>query len=555
MKTKIFGLFALSIFALVLFAGFASAAALTLTNTSVIPITANPGDAITVEFNITHGGLVENNFTLNWSSTGSEWTTLPTLNSINKSETKSDSAVLTIPSDASGTFSTELKVKAYENGSYYSIYSLPISLNIIPVSLIHPEEIQACNLTGTPTEFEIRKIDFTNNGLQYGSFGQDDEWFPFEEIEVEIRIENDLKDIDIDNIEVEWGLWDTVDSEWVIEPIDEKDFDLKDGDIETLIVTFKIDDDLDVDLDQLSDQEDRYRFYVTATGEMDTSGTPEICAFDSKDVSIVIERDFVILDNIDMPETVQCGENVQITADVWNIGDRDQNDVYVLIKSNELGINNEKIEIGDIDAFDNAPFNFDFQVPSDAEEKTYSIRFTVYDDDNDVYENDYDEDESVFSVFLKVEGNCGVITDVLISASLESEARAGKEMVIKATITNQGGELQTFTINAAEFAAWADLISQDQNILVLNAGQSRDVLFTFDVKRDASGSQTFFIELVSDDDVTRQLVSVNVESARPFLGITGFVTTDNAYLWGIGILNIIIIVIIIIVAVRIARRK
>ncbi len=98
------------------------------------------------------------------------------------------------------------------------------------------------------------------------------------------------------------------------------------------------------------------------------------------------------------------------------------------------------------------------------------------------------------------------------------------------------------------------MISQDQNILVLNAGQSRDVLFTFDVKKDASGSQTFFIELVSDSDVTKQPVSVNIEASRPFLGITGF-AIENASLWGLGILNVILIVIIIIVAVRIARRK
>jgi hypothetical protein len=89
----------------------------------------------------------------------------------------------------------------------------------------------------------------------------------------------------------------------------------------------------------------------------------------------------------------------------------------------------------------------------------------------------------------------------------------------------------------------------------LNAGESRDVLFTFDVKKGVSGSQTFLIELVSGDEVVKQSVSVNVESAKPFLGITGLVTNDNAYLWGIGILNIVLIVIIILVAVRIARRK
>ncbi|GAH52414.1 unnamed protein product, partial [marine sediment metagenome] len=284
-------------------------------------------------------------------------------------------------------------------------------------------------------------------------------------------------------------------------------------------------------LDQLSDQENRYRFYVTATGEMDISGTPEICTFDSKDVSIVIEKDFVILDNIQIPETVQCGADVQITADVWNIGDRNQDEVYVLVKSDALGINNEKIEIGDIDEFDNAPFNFDFQVPEDAEEKTYSIRFTVYDEDNDVYENDYDDDESVFSVFLKVEGNCVVDPGILISASLESEAKAGKEMVVGVLLTNTADITRSFTIEVSGYELWAE-ISELPGLLTINKDSVGEALLKFDLKRGISGEQTFLVMVYSDNKlITTQPVSVNVEPAG-FLGITGLVT-DNAYLWGI----------------------
>ena len=269
---------------------------------------------------------------------------------------------------------------------------------------------------------------------------------------------------------------------------------------------------------------------------------------------MMIENDFVILDDIEVPEVVQCDANVQITADVWNIGDDDQDDVYVLVKSNELGINNKKIEIGDIDKFDNAPFNFDFKVPKDAEEKTYAIRFTVYDDSNDIYEND-DNDESVFSVFLEVEGNCAAESEVLISASLVSEAKAGKEMIMSVLLTNTADAARSFTMEAYGYDVWAE-ISELPGLLTLNADSVGEVLFKFDIKKGISGEQTFLIKVYSDNELIKtQPVSVNIESAKPLFGITGLVTTDNAYLWGIGLLNIILIVIIILVAVRIARRK
>ena len=419
-----------------------------------------------------------------------------------------------------------------------------------------PQEILDCYTTGTLEELEIKDIDFTNNGMSHATFGDDDEWFPFEEIEVEIDIKND-GDYDIDDIEVSWGLYDIDADEWIVDFDEEDEFNIKDGDTETFTVSFKLDDDLDIDLEDLSSDTNNYRLYVVADGIIDDSGSSydgqATCAFDYKSASMIIENDFVILDDIEVPEVVQCGADVQITADVWNIGDDDQDDVYVLVKSNELGINNKKIEIGDIDKFDNAPFNFGFQIPSDAEEKTYSVRFTVYDDGNDIYENDND-DQSIFSVFLKVEGNCAVDSEVLVSASLESEAKAGKEMVVGVLLTNTADTARSFTIEVSGYDTWAE-ISELPGPLTLNKDSVGEALLKFDLKRGISGEQTFLVMVYSDNKlITTQPVSVNVEPAG-FLGITGFATADNAYLWGIGLLNIILIIIIIIIAVRIARRK
>jgi len=432
--------------------------------------------------------------------------------------------------------------------------SLPISITVTTMP-----EIQACSAIGNPgNNLKVKDIDFTNrgmsqnNGLSHTKFGDDDEWFPLDEIEVDIEIENNGNE-DVDDIEVEWGIYDTHENRWIIELEDEKDFNLKDDDKETITISFQLEDDLDVDLDELDDG-DHYRFYVIATGTVDNSTAPKTCVSKFQTAEIIIESDFVVLDNIEYPETVRCGETVQITADVWNIGDDDQDEVSVYLVAKALGLNKLTL-IGDIDAFDNDKFSFTFTVPDDAEEKTHTLRFQVWDEDNDVYENDFDEDESEFFLPLKVEGNCAVDSEVLISVSLESEAKAGKEMVMSVRLTNTADVTKSFTMQVSDYDAWAEL-SELPGLLMLNKDSTGETFLKLDLKKGISGEQTFLIKVYSDNELIKtQAVSVNIESARPFLGITGLVTTDNAYLWGIGLLNIILIVIIIIIAVRIARRK
>ena len=367
-----------------------------------------------------------------------------------------------------------------------------------------------------------------------------------------MEVENEGDD-DIDDISVEWGIWDTEQNQWVIDLDEEDEINLKDGDEETLTITFNIDDDMDVDLDELGDG-DHYRFYVVATGTVDNSTSPETCASDFETASIVIESDFVILDNFNVPETVQCGETVTITADAWNIGDNDQDEVSVFVTNNELGVR-EDIAVGDIDAFDRQQVSLTFSVPSDAEEKTHRLSFEVFDEDNDLYENDFDDDPAEFSVPLQVSGGCGAAAgegEVSVVANIVSGGREGQELVVRATVTNTGDSQQTYSLNAAGFEDWASSFSLDTNSLTLGAGESGNVLVTLDVNDGAAGSRTFFLELVSEGQLARQPVTVSISGRGA--GITGLITEGNWYLWGIGLLNIILVVVIIVVAVRIARK-
>lgn len=554
-REKTLGLFALSIFAFVFLMSFASAAVSFIPD-SLSQQTSLGTTSTTLSFQI--NATADHNLSWSSSSLSQGSLTLPTLASISSGNTTSLSATLSgIPDDFIGNVTGNIVLTDSDDTST-TLDTLPFTVKVTA-----PTDVQDCVNTGLPSDVDVRikKIDFTNNGMgtaqAYTKFGDDNSWFPFENIEVQIDVKN-YGNIDTDNVEVGWGLYDIDRKEWVIEFDTEKDFRLKHDDTETLTLDFSINDNVDMDLSDITDG-DHYRFYVTATGQIDDSDSvndgADFCAYSSETPEIVIERDFVILDNIKVPETVQCGATVEVTSDAWNIGDHDQDDVSFEVYDQGNTLNIDKIvTVGNLDAADRQVTSFTFTVPKDAEEKSYSLVFNVLDENGDVFNTDFSDDDSTFTVPFKVSGNCGAAQPaVSVSTSLVSGGTAGKDLVIRATITNNGADLSTFTVNAAGFSEWADSATSDLSTIVLNKGESRDVTFTLPVKSSAEGQHTFIIEIVSGSDVIQQPVSVTIQP-RGFLGFTGSAISGSALPWVVGILNIILIAIIIIVAVRIARR-
>ena len=539
MESKIFGVFALSILVLVLFMSLGSAA-ITLTATSPAILTKTQ---TSTSFNVSANDLV--NFTSPSTTVIIEDSdsNVISLTITNTSEligvnfaTFSATFIGSISEDFNlGTYSTTLIIEAVNATNVSDTDTIVVTLSF--------ENSEVCEYNNLGNNLKIEIEDINVEG-----FGKDEEWFPLDEIEIEVEVENDGQE-DIDDIVIEWGLYNSETGDWVIDD-EENDFNLKDGDKETVMITFKLDD-----IDEFEDNGE-YVFYVWATGEDDDFERNDSCVSTSESIEIVIEDDFVVLDNIQIPDTVQCGEDVQILADVWNIGEDDQDDVYVLVYNKALGIN-EEIIMGDIDAFEdaNTPFKFNFRVPSDAEEKIHNIKFTVYDEDNDIYENSED-DKAVFNVLIKVEGNCiAEAAPVSVSTTIESGGKAGEELIVKVSIKNIGDEAATYTLNVAGYAEWADsakLSPSDE--LTLVAGESANVLITFDVNEDAVGKESLFDIVFSGDASVTQHVSPGILIEKSGWSITGWNIRENPYIWGIGLFNIILIVVIVIVAIRLARK-
>jgi len=567
-QNKTLSLFAMSIFAVVVLMSFASAVSLSAITPINVPssVSQNAG-SFQITFNLTNTGLAGNiydltNFTSTQTGLSSSFNDLVMADGSGTPVTETITATISFASGQTGTIAGNINVG---NDNVTTDVTFPFSVSLIEDL---PTEIASCKAVGMPsseTDVRIKKIDLKNNGMEIASstgttvtFGEDEKWFPFENIEAQIEVKN-YGSYDADNVEISWGVWDTDSNSWVIEPDNEKDFKLDNGDTESITVEFSIDDNVDMDLEDLRDGS-HYQFYAyLSDGVVDDSDSPDdglsFCAYDSQSTEMVIESNFVILNNVNLPESIQCGQNVEVTSDVWNIGDRDQDSVSVEIydKTGSLKISKE-VSVGDLNAFDNQKISFSFQVPEGTTEGSYALVMNVLDEDGDVYQTDFDDDDSSYTIPFTVE-SCGPAQpDTTISASLVSGGKAGKDLVVRATITNTGSDLKTYAVSAAGFAEWASASSVDQSTLVLNPGQSRDVTFTFPVLKSASGEQIFYIETVSGTEVTRQPVSVSIEPSS-FLGLTGnSIFGSNGTLWLIGLLNVILIIVIIIVAIRVARR-
>ena len=414
----------------------------------------------------------------------------------------------------------------------------------------------------TALDFEVA-ID--NKGA-----GTDSEWKLLDTIEVEVDIDN-KGTLDIQDVIFELGLFKKGSSKNIADDLiwlSDEDESYKFGDIDedekgNHVFEFRVNPDKFDDGD--------YVLFIKAYSEdyedkvcVDYSSDLVDSEFGSSsknfaEITIDKENDkgkMVVVDTYPLSGmTAQCGQSVSLFADVYNIGDEDFEDqIKVNLFNKELGVSLNDILLGDFDAGDKSIANFVFTIPQNASNKMYSLSIsTEY--DYDKKKDRYDEvSEEAFRVQLNVQGCSASDSDISVSASLGSDAVSGKEMSINIVLTNPKDNLRAFTIEATDYQTWADLL-ETPSALTVGPQSAGETIVRFKVKDDISGEQPLTLRIFENGNlIATQSVSVNIEPKSSF-GFTGFaIGGDNAYLWGIGILNIILLVVIIIVAIRFARK-
>ncbi|MBU2503514.1 MAG: putative S-layer protein, partial [Nanoarchaeota archaeon] len=387
-------------------------------------------------------------------------------------------------------------------------------------------------------DLEITDIQFnTLNG-----FGDDENyWYPLDEVEVRFDVDNN-GEWDVQNIEIKVCLYDLKSKKCVLDEGDmdlsNDNFDLDSDDSQRVTLTFK------VNPDSLRKGNRDYTVFISSEGEVDDNDSPfdgdSTGTSSSLDTEIRTTEEFIIVTDVKFSQSASCGQTTQITANIWNIGDNDLDDdeVFLRVSNNNLGLGETITFTRGIRAMESEPISFSFTIPSDVKGTQYPISFVAYEDKdlgtNDIFENS-ENDEARYVTYLSVECSSSQ-KDITVSASLESEAKAGSEMSIKVTLANTGNTASSLVLEPTGYQSWAD-ISSVPSIITIAPGNSGEGVIKFNVKDDASGTQQFNINVHSGSDlVATQAVSVNIESKSRF-GITGLAIGDNAALWGFGFLN------------------
>ncbi len=554
MNSKSFSLFALTVFAFVFVIGATSATssstngtAFTLQNINVPASIAQSTGSFTITFDINNVGAASTvDFIPGSTISNAVYSSFsPTNGTFLGSGVNSVTVVVSFNSSSNVTISGNIIARSSSGTPATLSFSVPVISDV-------PPEVASCLGTGNSGQLKINAIDFTNNGLKDTSnttFGDDNTWFPFENINTKVDVKN-LGTQDVSNIEVDWGIWDTQKMHWVVVPSELKNIDLSNGKTKTMFQSFSIDNNMDVDLSDLTNG-NHYQFYAIASGEISNATSNPTCAYKAQSAGISIESDFVTFRKINVPATAQCGQNVQITGELWNIGNNDQNSVSVDIIGSDNSLQLSKNVIaGDINAFDNKQFSFSFSVPKSTDEKTYGIKLNVLDENGNTFQESTNDHNSEFLMPITVSGGC--TPQVSLIGSVISGGEAGKPLVVKATVINSGTVTKTYTVNAADFQSWASSASVDQRTIILNPGASKDVSVTLNTNSDASGTQTFSLNLASESGqtITTQPVSVNLSKSQGFS-----FSNASMWIWVLGALILILVIVIIIVALRVGKRN
>jgi hypothetical protein len=421
-----------------------------------------------------------------------------------------------------------------------------------------------CSAGPTATSnLSIKNIDWSNDGE-----GDEDEWELLDEIEIEVEVENINQDDDIDAI-VELGLFDNSgrnvadDLDFIGESEEDEEkveINIDDDDEETVTFRFKVPADFDTGNYKMA-----VKVYDDDQGESracrDSSSDFDNAYFQDIDITEVSDEGrFVVVDEFNIDSQVTCGSTLSGQFTIFNIGEDDQDRVRVTIKNQELGIN-EQVELrSDLDQGEEETLSFSVEIPSTVTNGMKHLEFfTEYDYKNGNYREDADDSATYTIEVIGCAGNLGNgngnsgsgLTGILIDAELDSEAKAGQELVVKATITNDGNSRMTLAVDADGFDDWAKLTDISDDSFTLDAGESKEVTMKFLVNDDASGSQNFNVEVTSAGKVQVQEVEVELAAAKkPFtLDFKG-----NSALWTIGLINLVLIILIIFVAVRISRK-
>ncbi len=380
------------------------------------------------------------------------------------------------------------------------------------------------------------KID----SIEDRSSGDDWEWEPLKVVKIRVEVEN--RDTSKRSITTKLALYDSAGkSVWL--SLDEKEIE------ETIRIAseddarFEFEFTLPADLKRNED----YTLYVKAYDK-----ESDQCISSSQEIEIDTDKE-VIMDELEIPSVLFCGETNTISLKLYNLDLGDEEEMRVNLYSKDLGLNlfSDQFEL---DEGDNEYVYFDFSIPTGTDTKSYKITFyTEYDykESSDSYRKNI----NLGTYTVSVGGDkCKAKASPTINATLDSETetKVGEDLVVRILIKNPL-ETSSFIVALEGYDSWASSATLDVSSFNLNKDGTKTVTATFKPKE--AGTQEFTIQAIYGGEVIKQKVTVDVEESSNWFSKIRESLNGNLTFWLTIAIFIVLILIIVVFLVRFAGSK
>ncbi len=533
-------LFSVLLLALILSLTLVSAISFTDSNTALTLTQSDTSETLTVTTNDLANFTIVNANTANFSVTPA----------LSNNVTSTVFTVLATSSIALGSHSYSFSITAVNATNSTDLVSKNITVTLTN------NTNRLCS-GSNPANIVVDDIEFN----VVSGFGDEDDLFfyPMDKVEVSFNVENS-GNWDVKNIEISACLFDKSSGKCIM---DEGDMDITNDNLD---LDSNDDDDVtlafEIDPDQLKAGNNDYTLYLSANGEIDdsdagTNDNAQSCAPASEDIKIRTDENFAIVSDISYTENLNCGDTLEVSANVWNVGDEDfaDDEIYFEIYSKELGINKEFTFDSGIDSMEKENVFYSVKLPSNLSVKSYKLLLSVLDEDHDVLQNK--EDDNSQTTVLVTVGSCVVSASASINASLSEEtpqAKVGGEVIVNTVIKNTGASSATYTVSVPSID-FAEVSEIDPSTFTLAAGESKDVSIYLNINSNTKvGNKEFTIRAVSGQSVSEQKVKLAVQEGFSANGLVNHFRA-NWIVYLIILVNLILIIAIISVVVRIVNKS
>jgi len=260
------------------------------------------------------------------------------------------------------------------------------------------------------------------------------------------------------------------------------------------------------------------------------------------DTSISI-RDVVFSPN----DKVVAGRALTAVVRLKNFGQVDEDDVKVVVRIPELGIQ-EVDYINEIEKDETVSSEeLLLRIPRGTQSGEYIV-------DVEVFFDDLDESTSAsFTIMVDGETSTGSVTGkTTIAVGLQSQtaARGENGVIFPLTLTNGASVAKTYTLVVSGADSWATTKISPSNVVVLNAGESKQAFVFVAANANAAvGEHVFSVDVQAGNEVVKQIpLKVDVlESARS--------NTWNGVKGALQVGVILLVVLIVVLGIVIAYQR